>query len=398
MVNSGVQIIEEKDGKNYLMDSPSFEILMNDDRLEQISVNGPGRHVYIFHRDQGRCRTNLIMDEDEMMGVIKEAADNSSDYINRSKPFLDARLPDGSRLNATIPPATPEGPTITISKFREKPFSIIDLVQNDTLSFEAAAFLWTNVEGEKNYPQNILSIGGTGTGKTTTLNTLTAFVPRSDKITVIEDTLELNFFGRENLVRMEAVPGSQENPGITMNDLLINALRMRPDRVIMGEVRGSEAESLFNAMNIGHSAMGTLHANSPSESKSRLTNPPMNVPVNMLPLVDLMVVQKKVIRGDKMFRRVSTIVEVSPSEVGVSFNEVFTYNPQTDNVERTDVPSIKLEELAKISGKSLKEVQTELRDKEMFLRDLADKGVTGFKEVGEEIQKYYIDKNILGID
>ena len=278
MVKSTVEIREDKTGRKYIMDKPRLETLLDDPDLEEIMINGPDSHVFIYHKDHGMCETNLVMSEEKILNLIADIANKSADYINANKPFLNARLPDGSRFNATIPPATPWGPTVTIRKFRENPLSIVGLIELGTISENLAAFLWMCVEGERNYPMNILVIGGAGSGKTTTLNTLSAFIPEEDRIITIEDTLELNFYGRKNVIRIESIVGSETRKEITMNDLLQNALRMRPDRLIMGEVRGPEAESLFNAMNVGHSAMGTLHANSAGEAIARLTNPPMNVP------------------------------------------------------------------------------------------------------------------------
>lgn len=352
-VETTVEIVEDKIRKKYRMSKPNLDILLSDPELEEIMVNGPGYPVFIYHRKHGMCETNLKMSENDILDLISDIASRSNDYINENKPFLNARLPDGSRFNATIAPATPEGPTITIRKFRENPLSIVDLIWYGTMSSELAAFLWMAVEGERNYPLNVLILGGAGSGKTTTLNILSAFIPEEERIITVEDTLELNFYGRGNVVRMESISGSDVKKPVTMNDLLINALRMRPDRLIMGEVRGEEAESLFNAMNVGHSAMGTLHANSPNEAIARLTNPPMNVPKNMLPLIDLIVLEQKIRTPQGLKRRIISVAEVERSEVGVSFSEIFTHDPKTDRITRTDVPSQKEEKLAKLSGLTL---------------------------------------------
>ncbi len=384
-----VKIVKEKTEKKYLMENPSLEKLLNDNKLEEIAVNGPEEPVFVFHRDHGRCETNLEMKEKDIFDFIVDVTEKSTNYINKSKPFLDSKLSDGSRLNATIPPATPKGPTITISKFRERAFSIIDLIENGTLSSEAAAFLWTAVEGEINYPLNILIIGGTGAGKTTTLNTLMNFVPRRERIACIEDTLELNFFGRDNLVRMATVPPTKSNKPIEMKDLLVNALRMRPDKIVVGEVRGEEAKTLFNAMNVGHSAIGTLHANSTKELKSRLTNPPMSVPRNMLSLIDIVVVQKKIIKNGEIRRRISSITEVSRSEVGASFNDLFIYDESKDKIERTDTPSRKLERIANLSESSFRDIQNQIDDKRRFLEKLLEKDIKRLEKTDEKIQDYY---------
>jgi flagellar protein FlaI len=270
----------------------------------------------------------------------------------------------------------------------ENPLSIVDLINFGTLTTELAAFLWTAVEGERNYPLNILVIGGASSGKTTTLNTMTSFVPAEERIIAIEDTLELTFPNRKNVVRMESRHGTGDLQEITMNDLLINALRMRPDRLIMGEVRGPEAESLFNAMNVGHSAMGTLHANSPGECVARLTNPPMNVAVNMMPLVDLIVVQHKLRSKEGLRRRITQVVEVMRSEVGVSFSEIFIYDPKEDRTVRTDVPSQKDEKLANLSGIKVSELKRKREARCKMLDSLVERGITEFAAVQNELQAY----------
>lgn len=389
-IETTVEVIDEKGSKKYKMSKPKLEILIEDPQLEEIMINKPDIPVFIYHRKHGMCETNLKLSQDQMLELIGDTASNTSDYISKNKPFLDARLPDGSRFNATIPPASPEGPTITIRKFRENPLSIVDLIWNKTLDAELAAFLWMAIEGEKNYPLNTLVIGGAGSGKTTTLNILSAFIPLEDRVITIEDTLELNFYGRKNVVRMESVPGSEKRKGVSMNDLLKNALRMRPDRIIVGEVRGEEAESLFNAMNVGHSAMGTLHANSPKEATARLTNAPMNVPKNMLPLIDLIVFEQKIRSPEGLKRRIVQVSEISRSEVGVSFSEVFMYDPKKDMVYRTDVPSQKEEEIAKLSGLTLAKLKKKNKDKQALLEAWLEKGIKNFHEVQQRIKDYYI--------
>jgi flagellar protein FlaI len=386
-----VRIIDEKPIRKYIMSEPSLDILIKDPSLEEIMVNGPNTPVHVYHRDYGTCETNLIMNEDQILEVIFEIAGKTHDRIDANKPFLDARLSDGSRLNATIPPATPEGPTITIRKFRENPLSIVDLINLGTLNADLAAQLWVFVEGQKNYPLNMLIIGGAGGGKTTTLNVLSSFIPLDERIVVIEDTLELTFPERNNVVRMESKIGAHAGEEITMDDLLKNALRMRPDRIIVGEVRGREAETLFTSMNIGHSAMGTLHANSPAESAARLNNPPMNVPPNMLPLMDLIIVEHKIRSPTGLRRRITSVVEVSKSEVGISFSEIFTYDPKNDRVYRTDVPMQKEEELANMCGISIPEIKKNKKEKEEILNYLVKNKINGFKKVHNMIQRYYTD-------
>jgi flagellar protein FlaI len=387
-----IRVVDDKPLKKYIMSEPSLDTLIKDPSLEEIMINGPDMPVYVYHRDYGTCETNLVMTEEQILEVILDLAAKMNDRIDQNKPFLDARMADGSRLNATIPPATPYGPTITIRKFRENPFSIIDLINLGTVSIDLAVQLWLFVEGEKNYPCNMLIIGGAGGGKTTTLNVLSAFIPMEDRVVVIEDTLELSFPERSNIIRMESKTGAHIGEEVTMNDLLKNSLRMRPDRIIVGEVRGSEAETLFNAMNIGHSAMGTLHANSPSESIARLTNPPMRVPLNMLPLIDLIIVEQKIRSGSSLKRRITSMVEIQKSaDTGIAFSEIFSYNPKKDQISRTDVPMGKESELGERSGMTFQEMKQEKEEKKMILEYLIKNKINSFSKVQEVIQRYYVD-------
>ncbi|MEM4221903.1 MAG: ATPase, T2SS/T4P/T4SS family [archaeon] len=374
--------------ENQEIEVKSFEDILKDDELEDIMVNGPGQPVYVYHSKKGMIRTNLILSEKEILDFILNVAEMNARKIDEKHPFLDATLDDGSRFNATIPPASPLGPTITIRKFKKNPLSIVDLIKLGTITPELAAFLWTMIEGQKNYPCNLIVIGGTGSGKTTTLNALFAFIPPHERIVCLEDTFELNFFDRENVVRLLSKRGLGAEERITMDDLLRNTLRMRPDRIIVGEVRGPEAQTLFNAMNVGHTAMGTLHANSPGDCKARLTNDPMNVPDNMLPLMDFILLQKRIVTKEGHKRKVVSLVEVVASEVGISFGEIFAYDPKLDETVRTGVPSMKEENLAKLADVELSWLRKQTAKKAEFLRELVEKNISDSKKVNEIISSY----------
>jgi flagellar protein FlaI len=246
-----------------------LDTLLKDDKLEEIMVIGPDRPVFIFHRDYEMMTTNIVFGNDaEIYAIIDRIAREVGRRVDIQNPLLDARLPDGSRVNATIRPVSLEGSTLTIRKFREEPFTVVDLISKSTVSVELAAYLWMAVDGLGAKPANILVSGGTGSGKTTTLNVLASFVPASERIITIEDTAELKL-PVEHWIRFETRPPSIEGTGeITMDTLVKNSLRMRPDRIIVGEVRHAEAFTLLTAINTGHDGcMGTVHANSASETQ-----------------------------------------------------------------------------------------------------------------------------------
>ncbi len=227
--------------------------LVVDDNLEEIMVIGAKKPVYLFHRKYEMMSSNIEFYSDkEIIDLINRIARNVGRRVDISSPLLDARMPDGSRVNATIPPASVEGATLTIRKFRKDPYTIVDLIKNGTISAEAAAFLWLCVDGLGAKPANILISGGTGSGKTTTLNCLAAFIPDTERIVTIEDTAELAL-PLKHWVRLEARPPGLEGKGeLTLDVLTKNSLRMRPDRIIVGEVRHDEAFTLFTALNTGH--------------------------------------------------------------------------------------------------------------------------------------------------
>ncbi len=226
--------------------------IIKDDNLEEIMINGPNTPIYVFHRKYGMMVSNLGFDTDnDIQDLINKIARQVGRRVDFSTPLLDARMPDGSRVNATIPPASVEGSTLTIRKFREEPYSIINIMQNGTLNAETAAFLWMCCDGLSARPANILISGGTGSGKTTLLNILASFIPESERVISIEDTAELSL-PLKHWVRMETRPPGIEGTGeLTMDILTKNSLRMRPDRIIVGEIRHDEAFTLFTAFNTG---------------------------------------------------------------------------------------------------------------------------------------------------
>ncbi|RKX45846.1 MAG: secretion system protein, partial [Thermotogae bacterium] len=227
--------------------------LVRDDNLEEVMVIGTRKPVYVWHRKFYMCKTNIAFDDErEILNIIERIARQVGRRIDQQTPLLDARLPDGSRVNATIRPISLDGPTLTIRKFKKDPLTIIDLLKYGTFNLEIASLLWVFVDGLGVKPANVLVAGGTGSGKTTTLNALAMFIPPSERVISIEDTAELQL-PIEHWVRLETRPPNIEGRGeITMDDLVKNTLRMRPDRIIVGEVRGPEARTMFTAMNTGH--------------------------------------------------------------------------------------------------------------------------------------------------
>ena len=368
--------------------------LIRDDNLEEIMVIGIDKPVFVYHREYGMMKTNILFkDADELMNLIDSIARQINRRIDQESPILDGRLPDGSRVNATIPPISADGPSMTIRKFKRDPLTIIDLINSKTISVELAAFFWLCFDGLGVKSANAIISGGTSSGKTTTLNALSSFINPKERIITIEDTLELQI-PHEHVIRMETRPPNVENRGeLTMNDLVKNSLRQRPDRIIVGEVRGSEAITLFTALNTGHSGFGTLHSNDARETITRLTNAPMSVPNIMISAIDFIIMQNRIYRSDGVsFRRISEVAEVSGIEEGViQLNKIFEWDPQSDTIKNVGITSKTLTEIANVSGNSLNSLYDEIKNREIVLQHMVNQNIRSIKDVSTVLEMYYLD-------
>jgi pilus assembly protein CpaF len=243
-----------------------LEPFLRDDSISEVMVNGAA-NIYVEREGKIVRTPSAFLDDKHVLRIIDRIVSLVGRRIDESSPLVDARLPDGSRVNAIIPPLSLNGPSLTIRKFARDPFTIDDLVAMGTLSPKAGVLLTAAVQGKL----NVLISGGTGTGKTTLLNALSAYVPNDERVVTIEDAAELQL-QQEHVVRLESRPPNTEGSGeITIRDLVRNALRMRPDRIIVGEVRGPETLDMLQAMNTGHDgSLTTIHANSPRDALARL--------------------------------------------------------------------------------------------------------------------------------
>jgi pilus assembly protein CpaF len=305
-----------------------IEPLLKDNSINEIMVNGP-KQVYIERH--GRLeKTNVVFQNDEhVMRVIDRIVAPLGRRIDESSPYVDARLPDGSRVNAIIPPLCINGPTITIRKFSKDPFMAEDLIRFGTMTPEMATFLKACVEARL----NIVVSGGTGSGKTTTLNVLSGWIPTDERIVTVENAAELQL-RQDHVLTLESRPANIEGRGeVTIRDLVINCLRMRPDRIVVGEVRGGEALDMLQAMNTGHDgSLTTLHANTPRDALSRLETmvlmAGMELPVKAIreqisSAVELIVQQTRFKDGS---RKLATIAEVQGMEGDVIvMQDVFVF-------------------------------------------------------------------------
>jgi len=290
--------------------------LLADNTVTEIMVNGPN-HVYVERAGKLVLTDAKFKNDNHVMHVIKKIVAPIGRRIDESSPMVDARLPNGSRVNAIIPPLAIDGPSITIRKFAEDPFKVEDLVNFGTLSPNMAELLKYCVIGKL----NIVVSGGTGSGKTTTLNVLSSFIPEEERILTIEDAAELQL-SQTHVVRLETRPANVEGKGeISIRDLVKNSLRMRPDRIIVGEVRSGETLDMLQAMNTGHDgSLTTGHANSPRDMLSRIETmvlmSGMNLPIKAIrdqaaSAIDLIIQQSRLMDGS---RRITHITEVQGME------------------------------------------------------------------------------------
>ena len=370
-----------------------IDYLLDDDDLEEVMIVPPDRDVYVFHRKYGVLATNILLDSDEYVrNIIERIARDVGRRIDTSFPLLDARLPSGDRVNATLKPASVDGPSLTIRKFREDPYTMVDMLNFDTLDSEAAAFLWFCTEGMRAYPANILVSGGTSSGKTTFLNCLSQFIRPTDRVLSIEDTAELQL-PLEHWIRMETRPPGIEGTGeISMDVLLKNALRMRPDRIIVGEVRHSEAFTLFTAMNTGHQgSMGTIHANSTEETLVRLMSPPMNVPEQMATALNIIVVLSRIMVPKKgLVRKVAEIAEVTGTKKP-ELNILYRWNPFRDSLEPASSRAEIKKRISGFAGMTGKQVDKEIQMRKKVLDAARKEDLNSLDRFSLFVHKYYED-------
>jgi len=305
-----------------------LEILLNDESVSEIMVNGPNQ-VYVERSGKLELSDVLFKDNEHVMNIIDRIVSSIGRHIDEASPMVDARLLDGSRVNAIIPPLSLIGPVITIRKFSKKPMTAQDLLRFNSISSKMVSFLEACVRGKL----NIIVSGGTGSGKTTLLNVLSAFIPETDRIVTIEDAAELQLRQR-HVITLESRPSNLEGKGqITIRDLVKNALRMRPDRIVVGEVRSGETLDMLQAMNTGHDgSLTTAHANNPRDLLSRLETmvlmAGMDLPIKAIreqvsSAIDIIVQQSRMRDGTRKIINISEVIGMEGDII--TMQEIFLY-------------------------------------------------------------------------
>jgi flagellar protein FlaI len=373
-----------------------LEAIMNDPNVEDLSIDGAGKDVYVWHKKYESLRSNLnFKTEKGLDDMIIRLVHMSGKHISTAYPVVDATLPGRHRLVATFRKEVSRyGSTVTIRKFREDPFTVIDLLNFKTLNHEIAAYSWLLME------HNVSSIivGSTASGKTTLLNSLVSLTRPSSKIVTIEETQEINIHHQNwvpLIARLGYGVGSEKIGEVALFDLVKASMRMRPDILIVGEVRGEEAYVLFQAISTGHGGMCTLHADDVESAIQRLTSKPMDVAPIHMKFLDLMYVVRNTSVTDPISkktsrsRRVLAVTEIMDYN---KYNRMFEWDPVKDQhilSKGSFTSSEKLKTISKDTGRTMDELIEEIKRREIVLKWLQRKDVRNFKELGRLFERYH---------
>lgn len=369
-----------------------LEALIGDTGLEEIIINSAALPVSVYHKKHGWMKTNIFMrNEAETRNYAEQIARKVGRQISVLTPILDAHLKSGDRANATLSPVSAHGNTITLRLFARNPWTMVSYLkkENGAMSPEMAALLWQAIH----YEMNVLIAGGTASGKTSALNGLLALIQPFQRIITIEDTRELMLPTYQwNWVPMVTRPPNPEGLGeVSALDLVVNALRMRPDRLIMGEIRRKrEAEVLFEAMHTGHSVYSTVHADTGAQVIKRLIEPPIEVPASEVEDIHLLVVQYRDRR--KNVRRTLEISEIVPSVGEPELNRIFNWKPRTDTFQKVKPAHRYIEQMNLHTGMTEKEVEDDQCDKMAVLQWMVDNDLEDIDGVGRIMKLYYADE------
>ncbi|MFH2110301.1 MAG: type II/IV secretion system ATPase subunit [Candidatus Bathyarchaeota archaeon] len=368
-----------------------LQAIMGDPDIEDISCNGVDMPVYVWHRRYESIPTNITFTSEQSLNdFLVKMAHRGSKHISSAQPLLDAMLPEKHRLAATfMKEVSMKGSTFCIRKFRAEPYSVVDLIKIGTISERIAAYFWLILEHKKSF----MIVGGTGSGKTTMLNSLLSLMSQNDKIVTVEEVPELSppvanwtqLQSRESFNFGDGPSGS-----ISLFDLIKVSLRYRPDYVIVGEIRGEEAYVLFQALATGHGGLCTMHADSIDRVVKRLTSPPMNVSEVYIPLMNIaLYVQRVELPGKRdgisFGRRVRTVSEIAEHD---NYIEVARWDPRKDVFSTWFKDSFILQQISATSGRSMDELLEEIDKREQYIHNIVESGVRAQRDVAEKVLFY----------
>jgi flagellar protein FlaI len=360
--------------------------VMHDPHVEDISCDGYDLPLFVYHDEYTDIETNVKFDAEALDNFVVRLAQHSGRHISIGDPMVETTLPDGSRAELALgEEVTPRGSAFTIRKYADEPFTPIDLLDYGTFNIDQMAYLWLAIEHNK----SLIFAGGTASGKTTSMNAISMFIPPRSKVLSIEDTRELSLY-HDNWLSSITRERLHEGTDVTMYDLLRSALRHRPEYIIVGEVRGEEAITLFQAMNTGHTTYSTMHADSVRTVINRLENEPINVPRSMVQSLDILCVQTLTRMDDERVRRNKTIAEVEgiDQRTGeLDYSTAFKWTADDDTFSSSG--SSLLDEIREDRGWNQEELLTELQNRRRFLEHLWDRDITDYRRFTALINEYY---------
>ena len=367
-----------------------IDALMNDKFIEDISCSGLNVPIYVWHRDHGYIPTNIVFnDKNELESLVYKLAVRAKKMISVANPSVDGILPDGSRVVCNLGVVSLKGPTFTIRKYTAEPMTIIDLINEGTVTPELAAYLWMLMEHKK----SIIVCGEVGAGKTTLSNAILGFIRKTAKIITVEETPEIRLDGYENWtqkVTRESI--REEVRSIDLFELVKTALRERPDYIIVGEVRGKEAYVLFQAIALGHGGLTTLHADNIDSAIKRLTSRPLEIPMYLIALTSAFVeVSKFIDEAGRIKRRVTNVKEIEGIEEDrLILRDIFRYKADEDKIEMVN-DSLELRKIATELGIPYDKLMGEFQRRQSFLVLLTNLEGVSWSQLSNLIENYYID-------
>ena len=369
-----------------------LDAVLKDPHIEDISCDGVDIPIFLYHTVYKNIETNLTFNEDYLNSFVIQLVQRGGKHISIGSPMVNATLPDGSRLQATLgKEITTRGSSFTIRRFKEDPFTPVDMLNFGTCSSEMLAYFWLAIENNK----SMILAGGTASGKTSALNAVSMFIPPIAKIVSIEDTRELTLHHENWIagVTRESTIAHEGVSEINMFELLKAALRQRPEYILVGEVRGEEALTLFQAMSTGHTTYSTMHAADIETLLNRLQGEPINVPHAMLQSLNIVSVQMQTYIGSERVRRTKTLLEITGLDQrtgGVRINDLYTWNPAKDTFEYSG-NSYVLDQIMEERGWTSSQLRDALEERKEILEYLVEKKINNYKEISQIVQRYALD-------
>ena len=370
----------------------SIDLLIRDDNLEDVSCNGLDTPIYVWHKDYESIPTNVVFtSEKELRAIVTRLAYKAGTQISVSRPIAEGILPNGYRVHLTLDEISKRGHTFTIRKLRANPLTIIDLIKNDTLSCEIAAYLWCLVQNGR----SVMVAGSTGSGKTTLLNSICSFIKPEMKVVTIEDVQELRL--HQNWIPLVArtsfQPGVQE---ITLFDLLKSALRQRPDYIILGEVRGEEAYTLFQSIATGHGGICSIHSDSIEATIKRLQSRPLNIPNYIIPLMNVIIHIRRIHVDGSFVRRITDVAEIvgNDRDGAPMIEKRFVLDTTTQNfsfIEPEESDENIIKKVAEINRIPLDQLLEEQKRKQVILKWMVETNRSSYEDVSSIIRNYYLN-------